>query len=304
MRKTGEFHTLLALGQVVQALITGESIGISRGIRLLMIIVLLAVMSQYRQAAGQSQGARQNVEDLFRKAGISKSNQGATAADFLLRDVNGNTVSLSGHRGNLVFLNFWATWCGPCRQEMPSMERLYQELGGQGLAMLAVNQKESGAQVANFMRSHQLSFAALLDSDGRVSSAYRVWGLPATYLIDGGGRIIGMQSGAKDWASRNMLAAFKSLLKNSASAAGVTASLMMGPVESLPASLRVKTQGGSLYAQQDAQAELVAKVGRGEEVVPMGKALSAGEAWYMIKNKSGAIGWMKGSDLEEAAKKR
>jgi len=277
---------------------------ISRGIHSLMIIVFLAVMSQYQQAAGQIQGARQSVEDLFRKAGISKSNQGAMAADFSLRDMNGNTVSLSGYRDSLVFLNFWATWCGPCRQEMPSMERLYQELAGQGLAMLAVNQKESGAQVAHFMRTHRLSFPALLDSDGRVSSAYRVWGLPATYLIDGGGRIIAMQSGAKDWASRDVLAAFKSLLKDSAGGTGVTASLIMGPVEPLPSALRVKAEGGSLYAQQDAQAELVAKVGRGEEVVPMGKASSAGEAWYMIKTKSGAVGWMKGSDLVETAKKR
>src|SRR5438876_3621891 len=269
----------------------------------LMIAAGFLLFGFIRPAEGlaQQQSARLSVDDLFKKAGINSTNQ-SKAPDFTLREVNGNTVSLSGYRGNLVFLNFWATWCGPCREEMPSMERLYRQLGGQGLALLAVNEKESGAQVAKFMRSYGLSFPALLDSDGKVSSAYRVWGLPTTYLIDANGRMVGMKSGSKEWASREMVDAIKRLLGETNNSTGATGSLVAGPVEPLPATLRVKSQVGGLYAQQDALSEIIAKLGREEEVVPMGKASGASEAWYMVKTKSGQIGWLKANDVEDTTK--
>ncbi len=274
-----------------------------RGFPNLVIIFFIGLTAFCKSdlVAAQPQNARSAVDDLFRKAGISKINQGA-AADFALRDVSGATVTLSGYQGNLVFLNFWATWCGPCREEMPSMERLYRQIGGQGLVMLAVNEKESVAQVATFMRSHGLSFPALLDVDGKVSSAYRVWGLPTTYLIDGSGRIIGMKSGPRDWASREVVDAVRRLVGEGSNSTGVTGSLLAGPVEPLPAMLRVKSLGGSLYAQQDAQSEVVAQLGGGEDVVLLGKASGASGAWYMIKSKSGSVGWIKGNDVEEATK--
>ena len=274
-----------------------------RGFPNLVIIFFIGLTAFCKSdlVAAQPQNARSAVDDLFRKAGISKINQGA-AADFALRDVSGATVTLSGYQGNLVFLNFWATWCGPCREEMPSMERLYRQIGGRGLVMLAVNEKESVAQVATFMRSHGLSFPALLDVDGKVSSAYRVWGLPTTYLIDGSGRIIGMKSGPRDWASREVVDAVRRLVGEGSNSTGVTGSLLAGPVEPLPAMLRVKSLGGSLYAQQDAQSEVVAQLGGGEDVVLLGKASGASGAWYMIKSKSGSVGWIKGNDVEEATK--
>jgi peroxiredoxin len=252
----------------------------------------------------QQQGARLSADDLLRKAGISSSNPGGKAPDFRLSDLNGNTVTLSGYRGNLVFLNFWATWCAPCRQEMPSMERLYKEFGGQGLAMLAVNERESAAQVSNFMRSYGLSFPALLDGDGRASSSYRVWGLPTTFLIDSSSTIIGIRSGPKDWASREVMAAFRKLLGDTGNIAGVRGSLIIGPAEPLPGGLRVKTPGSSVHLQQDAQSELIAKLARGEDLILLGKASGAGEVWYMIKTKSGAVGWIKANDVEEATKSK
>lgn len=267
-----------------------------------VFVLLLAAFCPLESAFAQQQSARAAVDDLFRKAGISKINQAGAAADFTLRDVNGNAVTLSGYRGNLVFLNFWATWCGPCREEMPSMERLYRQLGGQGLAMLAVNEKESSDQVMNFMRSYGLSFPALLDSNGKVSSAYRVWGLPTTYLIDANGRTVAMKSGPKEWASRDVVDAIKRLLGETNNSTGATGLLVGGPVEPLPAILRVKSQVGGLHAQQDAQSEIIAKLGREEEVVPMGKASGASEPWYMVKTKSGQIGWVKAHDVEETTK--
>jgi peroxiredoxin len=270
----------------------------------LMTSAFFLLLFQTDVVFAQQQGARLSVDDLLRKAGIGSTNHGGRAADFRLSDVNGNPISLSGYRGNLVFLNFWATWCAPCRQEMPSMERLYKEFGGQGLAMLAVNEKESAAQVSNFMRSYGLSFPALLDVDGRASSSYRVWGLPTTFLIDSSSTIIGTRSGPKDWASREVMAAFRKLLGDTGNRAGVTGSLMMGPAEPLPGGLRVKTQGSSVHVQQDAQSELIAKLARGEDLVLLGKASGAGEVWYMVKAKSGAVGWIKANDVEEATKSK
>ncbi|HWX76598.1 MAG TPA: TlpA disulfide reductase family protein, partial [Candidatus Acidoferrales bacterium] len=145
----------------------------TRGFFHVILIFLVALPTVCPFASAESPSTVSSVEELFRKAGISKINRGA-AADFALRDLSGNTVSLGNYRGTLVLLNFWATWCGPCREEMPSMERLHRQVGGRGLALLAINEKESAIRVANFMRSYGLSFPALLDLDGRVSAAYRV----------------------------------------------------------------------------------------------------------------------------------
>jgi len=213
---------------------------------ILIFLTVLATLCSFYLVRAESPSAVSSVDELFRKAGISKINQGV-AADFALRDLSGNTVSLGNYRGTVVLLNFWATWCGPCREEMPSMERLHRQVGGQGLALLAINEKESVTRVANFMRSYGLSFPALLDLDGRVSSAYRVWGLPATYLIDAAGRLIGMKSGPRDWASREVVDVVRKLGGEGGNSTGVTAPLLMGPVEALPATLRVKPAGGSLH---------------------------------------------------------
>jgi hypothetical protein len=181
------------------------------------------------------------------------------------------------------------------------MERLHRQLGSQGLVVVAVNVKESGQQVAGFMRKYGLTFPALLDLDGRVSSAYRVWGLPVTYLIDGRGQIIGMRSGSRDWAAREVVDVFRGLLGDrESSTAGVF--YESGPLEPLPASLRVKLKGSALYAQQEAQSELIGRLEAGEELIPLGKASGAGEAWYMVKTRAGIIGWVKASHVEEKTK--
>ena len=266
-------------------------------IYVLSSIILLAVFVLHREGFGQMRTAPTNIDELFRKAGISKSNPGAMAADFSLRDVNGGAFNLSKYRGNLVFLNFWATWCGPCRQEMPSMERLYRELGGRGLALLAINKREGASHVRDFMKTYGLSFPALLDSDGRVSALYRVWGLPTTYLIDGSGRILAMNSGAKEWASREVVSALRSLLHDSGNSTGVTGSSIGTPVEPLPGVVHSKSSPGFIRAQQDVQSEILATVGRGEELIPIAKAASAGETWYMVKTKGGATGWIKESEV-------
>ena len=235
--------------------------------------------------------------DLLKSIGLTKPAM-SKAPDFSLRDIGGGTVSLASYRGSLVLLNFWATWCGPCRDEMPSMENLSRNFGGQGFSLLAINQKESAAQVTSFMRTHELNFPTPLDSDGRVSAAYRVYGIPMTYLIDGSGNAIGMTSGARDWATRDVVEVFRKLIGENDSARPV-GSMVLEPSRPLPSALRAK--GGALIvrSRQDPFSEAVAKLPAQDEVVPLGKVSGAGESWYMVRTQSGAIGWVRGTEVDE-----
>ncbi|MPZ78694.1 MAG: redoxin domain-containing protein, partial [Deltaproteobacteria bacterium] len=126
--------------------------------------LILTVMSPM-QVLAQADKNVASVQRLLKSIGLAKPAM-PRAPDFNLRDTNGNLASLSGYRGGMVLLNFWATWCGPCRDEMPSMENLNRSFGGQGLAVVAVNQRENAATVNKFMRTHGLNFTTPLDTDG------------------------------------------------------------------------------------------------------------------------------------------
>jgi len=236
-------------------------------------------------------------DDLFAKIGMSKMGNATAAPDFTLKDLAGNSVSLRDFRGNTVFLNFWATWCQPCRWEMPSMENLYRQLRGKGLVMLAVDLKEDRNQVAGFMNQLQLSFPALLDRDGTVSSQYRVFGLPVTFVIDPRGRITAKHAGAKDWANRDVVQFFNSLLKDSGGEASeVSVSL---PTIQIPAKLFPKKNGAALYARQDSLTDIAAKLEQAEELTTLANISSGGQDWYMVKTRKGLIGWVKAADVEQ-----
>lgn len=125
---------------------------------------------------------------------------GTEAPNFTLTDMQGEEVSLSQYRGKVVILNFWATWCPPCREEMPSMEELYQRTRDQGLVMLAVNVEENGRQaVRRFLDKTPYSFPILLDSERSVQSAYGVFRFPESFIIDRNGVVVEKIIGARDW---------------------------------------------------------------------------------------------------------
>ena len=109
-------------------------------------------------AAGQQGKGGSSTDELLKSIGLTKP-AFARAPDFNLRDGAGGMASLSGNRGNLILLNFWATWCGPCREEMPSMEQLSRSFGGQGFTVLAVNQRESAGQVERYMKNQRPKFS-------------------------------------------------------------------------------------------------------------------------------------------------
>ena len=121
---------------------------------------------------------------------------GNLAPDFQLQDIEGETVTLSGLRGNPVILNFWATWCGWCVVEMPYLQEIFSDWQDEGLVMLAINKGETYSEAQEFMESNNLSFTALLDTDEAVSLMYGVSGIPITIFIDKDGIIQGNRLGA------------------------------------------------------------------------------------------------------------
>ena len=137
-------------------------------------------------------------EHLFQAMGMAKL-PAKPAPDFTLPDLDGKQVALQHHRGQVVFLNFWATWCIPCREEMPAMEQLHQTFQSQGLAILAVDLKESPEQVKAFFEQYRLSFKPLIDHSGSVFRDYSVMGLPTTYLISREGKLLARGVGGRDW---------------------------------------------------------------------------------------------------------
>jgi peroxiredoxin len=110
--------------------------------------------------------------------------QGTTAAEFELIDLQGGNHLLSQYRGKVVLLNFWATWCTPCTQEMPAMEKAYDRLKDKGFVVLAVNELEDVNQVKAHIKEHGHTFTVLLDPNNDVANLYGVYGLPVTVFID------------------------------------------------------------------------------------------------------------------------
>jgi len=151
-------------------------------------------------------------EDLFKRLKIQRFSDKVIAPDFTLADLNGRHMRLGDLRGKVVFLNFWATWCPPCIQEMPTMEKLHREFGGKGLVILAVNFRESPEQVKAFLKQHQLSFTTLLDPKGKVFELYQAWSLPTTTIVNKNGQAVGKVIGYRDWHKPEMKEFFRRLL--------------------------------------------------------------------------------------------
>jgi len=138
---------------------------------------------------------------------------GRPAPDFALEDLEGRTWRLSEQRGKVIFLNFWATWCPPCRQEMPDMEALHREmtLTGQPFQMLAVLSNDDPANGALMAEKIGLTFPILKDEEALTAQAYGLTGIPETFIIDGNGMVRERLSGARPWnspESRGMLSQY------------------------------------------------------------------------------------------------
>ncbi len=146
----------------------------------------------------------------------SSDNQGpvenAMAPDFKLTTVDNKDIRLSDYRGKVVFLNFWATWCPPCRMELPSMEKLSEKLKGRPFVVLAVNVDESNPDnVKSFVRQMDLTMPVLVDN-GSASDKYRVNAIPTTFIIKKDGVIYSIVNGARSWDEQSYVDAFDKLI--------------------------------------------------------------------------------------------
>lgn len=136
------------------------------------------------------------------------------APDFAFPGLDGKMIRLSDHKGKVVLVNIWATWCPPCVDEMPSMEKLYQKFEAENFEILAVSIDESGLKaVAPFMKKTGLTFPALIDSEGTIKTAYRITGIPESFIIDKQGFLIKKIVGPVDWASPKVFRFFSELIQ-------------------------------------------------------------------------------------------
>ena len=188
----------------------------SSRIRLVILIVILGALlfvyysrPRFLQPPPPTAGA----PDRFRKLSLEKPKKSTAAPDFTLVDLGARNTSLKEFRGRVVFLNFWATWCGPCRDEMPMMEALHRQFKNRGLVVVAVNFKEDKASVRHFFDELGITFQGLLDPHGDVSESYGAFSLPLTYLIDRDGRFVAKAIGIRPWDSADAKALIEDLLE-------------------------------------------------------------------------------------------
>ena len=137
---------------------------------------------------------------------------GGAAPPLLLQDLDGRKHRLEDYRGKVVLINFWATWCEPCRDEMPSMNKLRAALGGMPFAVLAVNLAEPESRIKRFLEQVPLDFPVLLDRDTATAKAWKARILPASFLVGPDGRIRYSVLGEFDWTQERVREAIVKLL--------------------------------------------------------------------------------------------
>ena len=129
-----------------------------------------------------------------------------------LKDLDGRQHRLADYRGKVVLINFWATWCGPCREEMPSIQELKNKLAGRPFVVLAVNLDEPESRIRKFLTQMKLDFPILLDPDRNVAKGWNARILPATFIVGPDGRVRYSLVGEMDWANEHIVARISELL--------------------------------------------------------------------------------------------
>lgn len=202
--------------------VSGPGSGRSRGVLVwiglgigLVAVVLWAVPARRPAEEGGRPRDHEGAVDAFEKAGVTELKKGARGAAFRLATLQGEGgASLDDFASNLVILNFWATWCEPCADEMPTLEALWRRYRARGLVVLgvSVDRRAPRAVIEPYVKYHRLTFPILLDPDMRAAEAWRVTGLPTTFIIKPGGAVAALAVGAREWNSARMQALLETLL--------------------------------------------------------------------------------------------
>ncbi len=173
-----------------------------RLIILVITIILLCTVNMF------SYDLTENLLQLY----FQVFDENTDIIDFELQDLNGNSVSLSSYREKTVLLSFWATWCPPCREEMDSMQLLYEKFSSLGFEIIAVNLQESKDVVSSYIRENGYTFKVLLDPYGISWMSYGTNGIPTNYIIEPGGMLLARTIGGRYWFSAEIIELFNQII--------------------------------------------------------------------------------------------
>jgi len=179
---------------------------------LLIACGTIAVFVFHANPLAKASPENRSLDKLLVDMGVEVLPSSTSRVEVLLQNLNGADVNISDFRGKIVFLNFWASWCSTCVAEMPAMEKLHQKLKNEDFALVTVSIQESAAAVKRFFKQNQLTFTALLDSNGKTVPGFGIRAIPTTLILDKSGRIVGRAMGARQWDSRESIAMFKQLI--------------------------------------------------------------------------------------------
>jgi thiol-disulfide isomerase/thioredoxin len=164
-----------------------------------LVAILFLILSPGILAGGQA-------EDLFSKIDIKPIKDKRKVPNIALESLKGGKVELKNFKGKVIFLNFWATWCGPCKEEMPSIEALHQEFKDKDFLFLTISVDYEGAKpVQDFIGKHRYAFPVLIDQKGETLDLFDVKGIPTTFIIDRQGIMLGIAIGPRNWKSPEVI---------------------------------------------------------------------------------------------------
>jgi peroxiredoxin len=173
--------------------------------RCLSVILILLVSFSFTAEGGE--------DDFYSKMRINPIKGNKKAPDFSLKDLKGKEVEIKQFKGNVIFLNFWATWCGPCKEEMPGMEFLHRQFKEKNFLLLTISVDYEGIKpVQEFINKHQYTFPVLLDPQGETLDLFEVKGIPTTFLIDKKGKMVWKAIGPRDWKSPEVVSLINLLI--------------------------------------------------------------------------------------------
>ncbi|WP_053228221.1 TlpA family protein disulfide reductase [Spirochaeta cellobiosiphila] len=146
-----------------------------------------------------------SINNQLSSLGFDLPTENFKVPQFQLEDLQGTMKPISTYEGKVVLLNFWATWCPPCREEMPSMQKLYNEWSGKGFEIVAINLSEKKDTVQSFLTDNAYTYPVLMDYDGAIGSQwFGVTGIPTTFVLDKNGMVRGRLVGTRDWNQKDV----------------------------------------------------------------------------------------------------